>query len=72
MFRPEYDNEAAKEALTKSLSVSIDAYSVEIGGQIVAYVSSEKEAQDIPLKMKLEHVSKEDLDATNGSREQQE
>lgn len=63
MFRPEFDNEAAREALAKSLSVSLEAYRIEAGGQTVAYVSSEKEAEDILLQMKLEHVSKEDLDA---------
>jgi murein DD-endopeptidase MepM/ murein hydrolase activator NlpD len=63
MFRPEFDNEAASDALKKSLTVSVDAYSIEIGGQIIGFVSSEKEAEDIPLKMKLEHVSKEELDA---------
>ncbi|WNB92109.1 M23 family metallopeptidase [Bacillus sp. NEB1478] len=63
MFRPEFDNEAAQEALAQSLSVSLDAYSIVTGGQTVAYVSSEKEAEDILLQMKLEHVSKEDMDA---------
>jgi murein DD-endopeptidase MepM/ murein hydrolase activator NlpD len=63
MFRPQFDNEAARKALTKNLSVSLEAYRLVIGGQTVAYVSSEKEAEDVLLKMKLEHVSKEELDA---------
>ncbi|MBY6037534.1 M23 family metallopeptidase [Fictibacillus nanhaiensis] len=63
MFRPEFDNEAASEALKESLSVSLDAYRIAVGSQTIAYVSSEKEALDILLKLKLEHVSKENLDA---------
>jgi murein DD-endopeptidase MepM/ murein hydrolase activator NlpD len=63
MFRPQFDNEAVREALSKTLSVSLEAYRLVIDGQTVAYVSSEKEAEDILLKMKLEHVSKEELDA---------
>ncbi|MDR7074061.1 LysM peptidoglycan-binding domain-containing M23 family metallopeptidase [Fictibacillus barbaricus] len=62
MFRPEFDNEAAREGLAKTLSVSLDAYSIVTGGQTVAYVSSEQEAEDVLLKMKLEHASKEDID----------
>jgi murein DD-endopeptidase MepM/ murein hydrolase activator NlpD len=63
MFRPVFDNEAAKEALNKHLSVSVEAYRLMVDGQAVAYVTSEKEAEDTLLKLKLEHVSKEELDA---------
>jgi murein DD-endopeptidase MepM/ murein hydrolase activator NlpD len=62
MFRPQFDNEAAREALSKTLTVSLEAYRLVIDGQTVAYVSSEKEAEDILLKLKLDHVSKEELD----------
>ncbi|GGB39185.1 peptidoglycan DD-metalloendopeptidase family protein [Fictibacillus barbaricus] len=65
MFRPQFDHEAARKALTKHLSVSIEAYRLVVGGQTAAYVSSEKEAEDILLKLQLEHVSKEELDAIN-------
>lgn len=62
MFRPQYDNEAAVEALYKNLSVSLEVYRIVVGSHTVAYVSSKKEAEDVLLKMKLEHVSKEELD----------
>ncbi|MDM5314499.1 peptidoglycan DD-metalloendopeptidase family protein [Fictibacillus sp. b24] len=62
MFRPQFDNEAAREALRDRLSVSVEAYRLVVGGQTVAYVSSEKEAEDTLLKLQLEHVSKAELD----------
>lgn len=63
MFRPQYDHDAVRETLSKELSVSLEAYRLMIDGQNVAYVFSEKEAEDVLLKLKLEHVSKDELDA---------
>jgi murein DD-endopeptidase MepM/ murein hydrolase activator NlpD len=72
MFRPQFDNEAAREALAKVLTVSMDAYRLTVGGQTVAYLSSEKEAEDVLLLMKLEHVSKEDLDRIEKAKSENE
>ncbi|MBH0164622.1 M23 family metallopeptidase [Fictibacillus sp. 7GRE50] len=62
MFRPEFDNEEVRENLKKQLTVEVEAYRLVVGGQTVAYVSSKKEAKDTLLKLKLEHVSKAELD----------
>ncbi len=53
MFKPEFDNDAAREALKDHLSVSVEAYRLVVGGETAAYVSSKKEAKDIVLKLKL-------------------
>ncbi|MED1865009.1 peptidoglycan DD-metalloendopeptidase family protein [Fictibacillus nanhaiensis] len=62
MFRPEFDNKEVIENLKEQLTVEVEAYRLVVGGQTVAYVSSKKEAKDTLLKLKLEHVSKAELD----------
>ncbi|MFC7370780.1 peptidoglycan DD-metalloendopeptidase family protein [Fictibacillus iocasae] len=61
VFRPVFDEQQVRSQLKQELNVAVKAYRLNAGDETVAYVASEKEAQDVIQKLKTQYVTKEEL-----------
>jgi murein DD-endopeptidase MepM/ murein hydrolase activator NlpD len=68
VFRPVYDEEQVRNALKNELSVAVKAYRLNAGDETIAYLASEKEAKDLIEKLKLQYVSKEELERIEAAK----